>query len=168
MPTPRTVPTDLHALIVNTLTLYDGLFTDVTIEHQFAPDVPLVRLDPEQIRRVIINLIDNAIEAMERRGRIVGRNAVRRAESSRPRHRGRRRAGHSGGGAREAVSAVLLDEAARQRPRAGDRAAHHRGARRQHRRRATTCRAALDLQSSCRRENPPFSSSTTNPASAAR
>ena len=41
-----------------------------TIEHRFA-DVPPVRLDPEQVRRVIINLVDNAIEAMERRGRIL-------------------------------------------------------------------------------------------------
>ena len=31
-----------------------------------APTLPPVRLDPEQIRRVIINLVDNAIEAMER------------------------------------------------------------------------------------------------------
>ena len=30
--------------------------------------LPLVRLDAEQIRRVIINLVDNAIEAMERKG----------------------------------------------------------------------------------------------------
>jgi two-component system nitrogen regulation sensor histidine kinase NtrY len=30
-----------------------------------------VRLDPEQIRRVMISLVDNAIEAMERRGGIV-------------------------------------------------------------------------------------------------
>ena len=30
-----------------------------------------MRLDSEQIRRVIINLVDNAIEAMERRGHIV-------------------------------------------------------------------------------------------------
>jgi two-component system nitrogen regulation sensor histidine kinase NtrY len=30
-----------------------------------------VRLDAEQIRRVIINLVDNAVEAMERHGRIV-------------------------------------------------------------------------------------------------
>ena len=70
MPTPRTVPTDLRELIVNTLTLYEGLFADVTIERQFA-DGPPVRLDPEQIRRVIINLVDNAIEAIERRGRIL-------------------------------------------------------------------------------------------------
>jgi two-component system, NtrC family, nitrogen regulation sensor histidine kinase NtrY len=69
MPTPRTLPTDLRELIVNTLALYDGLFTDVTIEHRFVDTGP-VRLDPEQIRRVIINLVDNAVEAMERRGNI--------------------------------------------------------------------------------------------------
>ncbi len=71
MPTPRTVPTDLHELIVNTLTLYDGLFGEVRLEHVFGADVPPVRIDPEQIRRVMINLVDNAIEAMERHGRIV-------------------------------------------------------------------------------------------------
>ena len=68
MPTPKAVPTDLHALILDTLKLYDGLLADVRFERQFAADVPPVRLDPEQIRRVIINLVDNAIEAMERRG----------------------------------------------------------------------------------------------------
>ena len=30
-----------------------------------------VRLDPEQIRRVVINVVDNAIEAMDRQGLIV-------------------------------------------------------------------------------------------------
>jgi two-component system nitrogen regulation sensor histidine kinase NtrY len=71
MPSPRTVPVDLAPLIADTLTLYAGLFADVTIEQQFAAGAPLVRLDPEQIRRVIINLVDNAIEAMGRRGCIV-------------------------------------------------------------------------------------------------
>ena len=33
--------------------------------------MPPVRLDPEQIRRVIINLVDNAVEAMDRTGRIL-------------------------------------------------------------------------------------------------
>jgi two-component system nitrogen regulation sensor histidine kinase NtrY len=71
MPSPRTVPTDLAQLITDTVALYNGIFSDVRIEQRFAPGVPLVRLDVEQIRRVIINLIDNAIEAMERRGDIV-------------------------------------------------------------------------------------------------
>jgi two-component system nitrogen regulation sensor histidine kinase NtrY len=71
MPSPRTVPTDLPQLIAETVSLYNGIFADVRIEQRFAPELPLVRLDPEQIRRVIINLVDNAIEAMERRGEIV-------------------------------------------------------------------------------------------------
>ncbi len=71
MPSPRTVPTDLAKLITETLALYNGLFGDIRIEQQFEPGLPLVRLDPEQIRRVIINLIDNAIEAMDRCGTIV-------------------------------------------------------------------------------------------------
>jgi two-component system nitrogen regulation sensor histidine kinase NtrY len=71
MPSPKAVPTSLHQLIAETLSLYSGLFADVRIDRQLAPGIGLVRLDPEQIRRVIINLIDNAIEAMERRGQIV-------------------------------------------------------------------------------------------------
>jgi len=70
MPQPRTSPTDLHQLVDGTLTLYDGLFADVTFERRYAEGLPPVRLDPEQIRRVVINVIDNAIEAMDRRGRI--------------------------------------------------------------------------------------------------
>ena len=71
MPAPRAVPTDLHQLLRDTLALYDGIFADVTIERRFAANLPLVALDAEQIRRVIINLVDNAIEAMERHGRLV-------------------------------------------------------------------------------------------------
>ena len=71
MPSPRTVATDLSQLIRDTVALYNGIFSAVRIEQRDAPGLPLVRLDPEQIRRVIINLVDNAIEAMERRGEIV-------------------------------------------------------------------------------------------------
>jgi two-component system nitrogen regulation sensor histidine kinase NtrY len=71
MPSPRTVPTDIAALITDTLTLYDGIFGDVAITRRFTTGLPLVRVDVEQIRRVIINLVDNAIEATERRGEIV-------------------------------------------------------------------------------------------------
>jgi two-component system nitrogen regulation sensor histidine kinase NtrY len=64
MPAPRTVPSDLHALLGETLALYNGLFRSVCLERRFAPAVPPVRVDPEQIRRVVINLVDNAVEAL--------------------------------------------------------------------------------------------------------
>jgi len=70
MPPPRAVPGDLHQLLIDTLSLYNGLFTEVRFERRFG-DIPQVRVDPEQMRRVVINLVDNAIEARNRRGTIV-------------------------------------------------------------------------------------------------
>jgi two-component system nitrogen regulation sensor histidine kinase NtrY len=70
MPAPRAVPTDLHALLDDVLSLYRGLFTDVALRRVFGADMPRVSVDAEQLRRVIINLIDNAVEAMDRQGMI--------------------------------------------------------------------------------------------------
>jgi two-component system nitrogen regulation sensor histidine kinase NtrY len=70
MPAPRAVPADLHQLLNDALALYDGLFAEMTFERQFADAVPQVRVDPEQMRRVIINLVDNAIEASDRKGTV--------------------------------------------------------------------------------------------------
>jgi two-component system nitrogen regulation sensor histidine kinase NtrY len=64
MPAPRTVPSDLNAVLAETLTLYNGLFHEIRMERCFADGLPPVRVDVEQIRRVVINLIDNAIEAL--------------------------------------------------------------------------------------------------------
>jgi two-component system, NtrC family, nitrogen regulation sensor histidine kinase NtrY len=64
MPAPKAVPTDLNALLADALALYAGLLTHATIELTTEPDLPRVRLDPEQVRRVVINLVDNAIEAL--------------------------------------------------------------------------------------------------------
>jgi two-component system nitrogen regulation sensor histidine kinase NtrY len=64
MPAPRTVPTDLNALLTETLALYNGLFREITIERRLAEALPPVRIDVEQIRRVVINLVDNAVEAL--------------------------------------------------------------------------------------------------------
>jgi two-component system, NtrC family, nitrogen regulation sensor histidine kinase NtrY len=68
MPAPRTVPTDLNALVDDALTLYAGLVTHIALERAFDASLPQVRVDPEQIRRVVINLVDNAIEALTSSG----------------------------------------------------------------------------------------------------
>jgi two-component system nitrogen regulation sensor histidine kinase NtrY len=64
MPAPKAVPSDLNAVLTETLALYNGLFKEIRIERVFAPDLPPVRVDLEQIRRVVINLVDNAVEAL--------------------------------------------------------------------------------------------------------
>ncbi|MFL6278774.1 MAG: ATP-binding protein, partial [Vicinamibacterales bacterium] len=64
MPTPKAIPSDLNGLLTDTLALYNGLFREIAIERRFATVLPPVRLDVEQIRRVVINLVDNAVEAL--------------------------------------------------------------------------------------------------------
>ncbi len=63
-PGVRLEDADLHRVLESALSLYDGRIQDVRIERAFDPDLPAVRLDPEQMKRVFINLIDNALEAM--------------------------------------------------------------------------------------------------------
>ena len=63
---PRLVPTSLNLLIEETLALYGGVLQQsrVRFQRQFAMDLPAVKVDAEQIRQVVINLIDNALEAL--------------------------------------------------------------------------------------------------------
>jgi two-component system nitrogen regulation sensor histidine kinase NtrY len=42
----------------------------VRIERRYGHALPRVSVDPEQMRRVVLNLVDNAIEAMDRAGAI--------------------------------------------------------------------------------------------------
>jgi two-component system nitrogen regulation sensor histidine kinase NtrY len=64
MPAPKAEPTDLNRVLTDTTALYTGLFREIVLDRQFAAGLPLVRIDTEQIRRVIINLVDNAVEAL--------------------------------------------------------------------------------------------------------
>jgi two-component system nitrogen regulation sensor histidine kinase NtrY len=68
MPAPRAERIDLGQVLGDALSLYNGIFTDVEIRRRFASGLPPVTADPEQLRRVIINLVDNAIEAMDQKG----------------------------------------------------------------------------------------------------
>ena len=71
MPSVSAEPRELNALLSGTLDLYDGLFPDLKITKHLDQDVPRVIVDPELIRRVFINIVDNAIEANGGKGEVV-------------------------------------------------------------------------------------------------
>jgi two-component system nitrogen regulation sensor histidine kinase NtrY len=70
LPAAHLASTSLNGVIEDALALYEGLFADVRFVKRLAPDLPAARIDAAQIKRVLINLIDNAIEAMKRRGTV--------------------------------------------------------------------------------------------------
>ncbi len=63
MPAPHAVPSDLHVLLDEALSLYAGL-PRLTVVREYDAQMPAIRVDPEQFKRVVINLVDNAVEAM--------------------------------------------------------------------------------------------------------
>ena len=80
LPAANLQPAALHDVIEQALSLYDGLFPGVTFERRLAPDLPPLRLDPDQMKRALINLVDNAVEATEGKGRILVATEYDRAE----------------------------------------------------------------------------------------
>ncbi|HEX5760164.1 MAG TPA: ATP-binding protein [Thermoanaerobaculia bacterium] len=70
MPRPRPARVDLGRLVDETLHLYRGVKPGVAVEGAVSPEVGEAWLDPEQIKRALINLVDNAVEATAPPGRV--------------------------------------------------------------------------------------------------
>ncbi|MCZ6727717.1 MAG: ATP-binding protein, partial [Acidobacteria bacterium] len=62
---PQPAQVDLERLVDETLRLYDGLKEGVTVGGGVEPEASSAWLDGEQVKQVLINLIDNAVEAIE-------------------------------------------------------------------------------------------------------
>ncbi|MGH9868423.1 MAG: ATP-binding protein [Candidatus Polarisedimenticolia bacterium] len=71
MPAANPTQADLHDIIDAAVGLYQGTYQDVSFARVYDRALPSARLDPEQMKRVFVNLIDNAVEAMGRKGEIV-------------------------------------------------------------------------------------------------
>jgi two-component system, NtrC family, nitrogen regulation sensor histidine kinase NtrY len=54
----------LNEVVVNSLKLYDERLNGIRLTTRLAPRIPGVMIDCEQIKRALVNLIDNAAEAM--------------------------------------------------------------------------------------------------------
>ncbi|HEV3276207.1 MAG TPA: ATP-binding protein [Terriglobia bacterium] len=64
-PVSQPVPSALNGIIEEALGVFDGRLNGIRLHRELAADLPRVQADPEQIKRVVVNLIDNAAEALE-------------------------------------------------------------------------------------------------------
>jgi two-component system nitrogen regulation sensor histidine kinase NtrY len=69
MPQIEPKPVEFAQMVESVLSLYKGL-PDVEWQVDLDPSIGEVRLDAQQMRRALINLIDNAVAAMNERGTI--------------------------------------------------------------------------------------------------
>ena len=70
MPAVAPVPADPNAVVDSALMLYDGIQPGIAFRRELDPSAPKILLDADQIKRALVNLLDNAIAAMEGRGTI--------------------------------------------------------------------------------------------------
>ncbi len=63
-PAAQPVPTDLNAVVRIALDVFAGRLDRIDLRVDLAPELPLVNVDPEQFKRLMVNLVDNAAEAM--------------------------------------------------------------------------------------------------------
>ncbi len=69
MPEIRKLPSHLPTLIDEVVNLYKG-YKGIEINVSFPEQCPLVELDEEQFKRVMINIFDNAVHAISNKGKI--------------------------------------------------------------------------------------------------
>jgi two-component system NtrC family sensor kinase len=70
--------TDLHALMQQVVAglKVQPLFEQVEIAMEFAPQLPPIQADPDQLQQVFINLLDNAANAMQGQGKITLKTSI--------------------------------------------------------------------------------------------
>lgn len=56
---------DVNAVISDAVAVFSGSFEDIEIEKSLSPNIPQAYIDPAQLKRVFINLVQNAIEAFQ-------------------------------------------------------------------------------------------------------
>jgi|SRR5579871_544327 len=64
-PAAQPVKCDLNEMVQSAVAVFAGRLDGVEVRTELAPDLPPVNIDKEQFKRVVINLVDNAAEAMQ-------------------------------------------------------------------------------------------------------
>ena len=74
------VPLDINAAVKRTLQILSSQQTNaVDIHLELSEDLPRASIDPEKLRQVLMNLVQNAIQAMDGRGRVTITTSHRKA-----------------------------------------------------------------------------------------
>ena len=79
------IPVDMNAAVRRTVQILSSQITDGAIDLQLAlsDPIPRTRIDPEKFRQVLMNLMQNAIQAMDGHGKITVSTSVRRSPRGR-------------------------------------------------------------------------------------
>src|SRR5579863_5656545 len=64
-PTAKLAPTNANTIVHEALEVFSGRLEGITVKTSLADDLPMVRADGGLLRSVVVNLIDNAAEALE-------------------------------------------------------------------------------------------------------
>ena len=70
MPASNPVPDNIKDIIQDAILLYKDIHKNITFDFIENDDIPKLKLDREQIKRVMINLLDNAVASIPDKGRI--------------------------------------------------------------------------------------------------
>jgi len=71
MPSSDPRPGNIREVVEKVVALYAGLSRRIAISADLDPELPLVNIDSEQMKRALVNLVDNAMAAVGNEGRIV-------------------------------------------------------------------------------------------------
>ena len=64
-PAARLAPADMNSIVSEALDVFHDRLEGIALHRELAPGLPIVKADAELLRRVVVNLIDNAAEALE-------------------------------------------------------------------------------------------------------
>lgn len=63
-PAAHPIPSDLNEVVEDALSVFAGRLDGIQVHKELALNLPRVNIDREQFKRVVVNLVDNAAEAM--------------------------------------------------------------------------------------------------------
>jgi len=71
MPTTKLSPSNLNQIINETLPLYRQAHKEVAFRFESSENIPILLLDKDQIKRALINILDNAVAALNKKGEVI-------------------------------------------------------------------------------------------------